>query len=183
MPVLRAPSDPWVAGGLVLLAFLTFGTVFLYRSAPQSVAEARSRGWVAVRPSAFQPRIARADERSRAAVAAASNGDTVGAVREYAAAAEEAWTARGLASNDAERATATELWAGLTLDRAGLMLRTASAPWWRRDNDTMLREALASVQRVTTVPTTAATRQRASTLAAEIQRKLQPGPLEWIPRR
>jgi hypothetical protein len=183
MRALRAPSDPWVAGGLILLSFLTVGTVLLYRSAPQSVAEARSRGWVAVRPSAFQPRIARAGERARAAVAAAAAGDTLGAVREYAAAAAEAWTARGLASAEAERATATELWAGLTLDRAGLMLRSASAPWWRGDNDPMLREALASAKRVTAVPTTAATRQRAATLAGEIQRKLQPGPLEWIPRR
>ncbi|HEX2095706.1 MAG TPA: hypothetical protein VHG28_25130 [Longimicrobiaceae bacterium] len=172
-----------MSGGLVLLALLTVGVVLLYRSAPQSVAEARSRTWVAVRPSAYAPRIARAEGQVRTARAAAETGDTASAVRGYAAGAEEAWTARGLASTDAERATATELWATALLDRADLMLRAASSPWWRRDDDAMLRDALASMERVRATPASPAAHRRADALAREIRRQLQPGPLEWIPRR
>ena len=174
--------DPWVAAGLALLALLTIGVVLLYRSAPQSVAEARSRTLVAVRPSAFEPRFARAEERARAARAAVAAGDTAAAVREYVVAAEEAWNARGLAEDDAERGRATDLWAGAVLDRAGIMLQAASSPWWRRDDNPVLQQALTSVERVQSVPTSPAVRQRADRLAADLRTKLRPGPLEWLPR-
>ncbi|HEX7239316.1 MAG TPA: hypothetical protein VF263_03540, partial [Longimicrobiaceae bacterium] len=170
-----ADRDPWVVGGLVLLALLTLGSVLLYRSAPQSVAEARSRSWVAVRPSAFAPRFARAGERARAAAAALASGDTAAAVREYAVAAVEAEQARALAGSDAERAAAAELWAAALLDRAGLMLGAAASPWWRRDDDPALREALASVERVRAAPVRPATRARADALAESLRRQLRPG--------
>jgi hypothetical protein len=175
--------DPWVGGGLALLALLTVGALLLYRSAPQSVAEARTRTLVAVRPSAFQPRIARAEERERAAAAALASGDTAAAAREYTAAAEAAWSARELASDSAESGVATEVWARAILDRSALLLTAASSPWWRRDDDATLREALAAVERVLAVSTSPATRQRAEALASDLRTKLRPGPLEWIPRR
>ena len=34
--------DPWVIGGLLLLALLSVGAVMVYRSAPQTLAEART---------------------------------------------------------------------------------------------------------------------------------------------
>jgi hypothetical protein len=157
-----AVRDPWVGGGLALLALLTVGMVLLYRGEPQTVAEARTGAMVAVRPSAFQPRIA---------------------VREYAAAAEQAWSARGFASDSAETTSATELWADAVLDRSALMLAAASSPWWRRDDDAALQDALAQVERVLAVPTSPAARQRAQALAEAIRAKLRPGPLEWLPRR
>lgn len=174
--------DPWVGGGLVLLALLTLGVVLVYRSAPQSVAEARSRTLVAVRPSAFEPRVARAEERMQAARDALASGDTASAMREYVVAAEQAWSARELAGDGAERSRATELWAGAVLDRAGIMLQAASSPWWRRDDNPVLQEALTAVERVQSVPTSPAVRQRADRLATELRSKLRPGPLEWLPR-
>jgi hypothetical protein len=174
--------DRWVAGGLALLAALTLGTLLLYRGAPQSVAEARSRTWVAVSPDAYTPRIARANERLRAAAAAAQAGDTASAVRVYATAAEEARAAGENAETEPDRRAAVELWARALLDRAELMLRAGDAPWWRRDDEAILREALASVERVATAPTMPETRARAEGLAQALRRKLRPGPLEWIPR-
>lgn len=178
-----ALRDPWVAGGLALLFLLSVGTVAVYRTAPQSVAEARARSMVAVRPSAFAPRIARAEERARTAAAAAASGDSAAALEGYAAAAGEAWAARELAADSAESAAATELWAGAVLERAAMMLAAASSPWWRRDDDPALRDALAESERVLAVPTSGATRARAEALAAAIRTKLRPGPLEWLPRR
>ncbi|HEX2188938.1 MAG TPA: hypothetical protein VHG51_08585 [Longimicrobiaceae bacterium] len=178
-----ALRDPWVGGGLALLFLLTAGTVVLYRSAPQTVAEARTRSMVAVRPSAFTPRIARAEELARAAAAAAASGDSAAAMQGWAAAAGEAWSARELAADSSETAAATGLWAGAVLERSALMLAAASSPWWRRDDDAALRDALAETERVLAVPTSPATRARAGALAARIRDKLRPGPLEWLPRR
>jgi len=175
--------DPWVGGGLALLALLTVATVLLYRGEPQSVAEARTGAMVAVRPSAFAPRIAAAEERARAAEAASVFGDTLAALREYAAAAGQAWSARGFAADTAETMAATELWADAVLDRSALMLAAASSPWWRRDDDAVLLDALAQVERVLAVPTSPPTQQRAQALADAVRAKLRPGPLEWLPRR
>jgi hypothetical protein len=183
MPDTAGVRDPWVGGGLALLALLTVATVLLYRGEPQSVAEARTGAMVAVRPSAFAPRIAAAGERVRAAEAASTSGDTVAALREYAAAAGQAWSARGFASDTAETMAATELWADAVLDRSALMLAAASSPWWRRDDDAALQDTLAQVERVLAVPTSPPTRQRAQTLADAVRAKLRPGPLEWLPRR
>jgi len=178
----EARRDPWVAGGVVLLALLTLGAVLLYRSGPQSVAEARSRSWVAVRPDAFGPRVGRAEERLGAAASSLQAGDTAAAMSAYASAAEAATAARDHAETDAQRGAATELWARAVLDRAALMLRAADTPWWRRDNDPLLQEALTEVERVVATPTAPATRVRAGEMAEALRRKLRPGPLEWLPR-
>jgi hypothetical protein len=170
-------------GGLVLLAALTLGVLLLYRGAPQSLAEARSRSWVAVRPDAYGPRIARANERLRTASAALQAGDTATALQAYATAAGEAWTAREHTEKEEERRAAGDLWGRIVLDRAELMLRAADTPWWRRDDDGLLREALASVERVAAGPASPATRARAEGLAQALRRKLRPGPLEWLPQR
>ena len=174
--------DPWVRPGLALLAVLTVLALFLYRAAPQSASEVRSSTWVAVSPDAFTPRMARARERVRAALQARAAGDTAGAVARYAEAEGEAWSARERASDTTQAVMATELWAGVVLDRAELMLTAGATPWYRGDDDQLLREALAAVQRVQSVPTTPQTRQRAATLAERIQRQLRTGPLEWLPR-
>lgn len=174
--------DPWVMPGLVLLAVLTVAVALLYRGAPQTAAEVGSRTWVAVAPDAFTPRVSRARERVQAAMRAAAAGDTAGAIARYAEAEAEAWTARQNAGDAVQAATATELWATATLDRAELMLAAGAAPWYRGDNTQLLQEAKAAVQRVGSVPLAPATRTRAAALLANIERKLRPGPLEWIPR-
>jgi hypothetical protein len=174
--------DPWVIPGLALLAVLTAAAILIYRGAPQSAAEVGGRTWVAIAPDAFTPRVSRARERVQSALRAAAAGDTAGAIARFAEAEAEAWTARENAGDSVQAATATELWASATLDRAQLMLRAGAAPWYRGDNTQLLREALAAVQRVRSVPTTVATRTRANAVVAQIERQLRPGPLEWIPR-
>jgi hypothetical protein len=77
---------------------------------------------------------------------------------------------------------ATEFWAGIALDRAGLMLAGGATPWYRGDNDQMLTDALTIAQRVRAAPVSSTTRQRADELIARIQRQLRTGPLEWLPR-
>jgi len=174
--------DPWVRPGLALLAALTLVVALLYRGAPQSAAEVGGRTWVAIAPDAFTPRVARARERVQAALRAAAAGDTAGAIARYAEAESEAMIARQNAGDSTQAATATELWASATLDRAELMLRAGAAPWYRGDDQQLLKEAQAAVQRVLTVPLAPATRTRAAAVAARIERQLRPGPLEWIPR-
>ena len=175
--------DPWVRPGLGLLAVLTLLAPLLYLASPQSAAEAASRGWVAVAPDAFTPRMARARERVEAALDATARGDTAAAIARYTEGEAEAWSARERAPTPERTTQATELWASMVLDRAGLMLRTGTAPWWRADNEQLLAEALAAVRRVQSVPTTPATRARAGRMAEEAQRRMRPGPLEWLPGR
>lgn len=190
-PAARPLRDPWVRPGLALLAALTALALVLYRNAPQSAGELRSRAWVAVAPDAFTPRVARARERAQAALRAKAAGDTAGAIARLAEAEQEAWSARELAlgagdegpaaADTARVRTATELWAGLVLDRAALMLEAGARPWYRGDDDQLLREALAAVDRVRAVPTSAALRARADGIAAQAERQLRAGPLELIP--
>lgn len=175
-------TDPWVRPGLVLLAALSVLAVFLYTTAPQSTAEVTRRGWVAVAPDAFTPRMARARERVEAAQDALARGDTAAALARFAEGEEEALSARERAG-DAERAArAAELWAGIALDRAELMLSAGTAPWWKADDTQLLTDALAIVDRVVGIVPAGPVRQRADRLAAEIRRRQRPGPLEWIPR-
>ncbi len=174
--------DPWVRPGLASLAVLTLLVVFLYRGAPQSAAEVRGSAWVTLSPDAFTPRISRARERVAAALRAGAAGDTAAALARYAEAAEEAWNARGRAASPEQTAMATELWAGTVLDHAELMLRAGNRPWYRGDDDQLLREALEAVRRVSAAPVSAAAKQRADALATQVERQLRPGPLEWIPR-
>jgi hypothetical protein len=174
--------DPWIVPGAVSLAVLTVLSVLLYTSAPQSAAEVTRSTWVAVSPDAFTPRMARARERVSAALRAAAAGDTAGAVARYAEAEEEAWTARERTADSAQARQATELWAAATLDRAELMLAAGATPWYRGDDDQLLRDALATVERVRRAPVAAPLRRRADALAQRIERQLRPGPLEWLPK-
>ena len=175
--------DPWVLPGLVLLAALTVAAALLYRGAPQSAGEVRSAAWVSVAPDAVTPRIGRARERLAAALRARAAGDTAGALARYAEAEEEALSAQSRAQDPARAAEAGELWAGVALDRAELLLTLGGRPWYRGDDDQRLNEALALARRVQAAPVSAQTRQRAQALAGRIDRQLRTGPLEWLPPR
>ena len=175
--------DRWVLPGLAALVVLTLLAVYVYASQPQSASEVGGRAWVAVAPDAYTPRIARARERLKAGQDAAAAGDTAAAIARYAEAEEEALSARERAGTPERASEAAELWAGVALDRAGLMLGAGATPWYRGDNDQMLRDARAIVQRVRAAPVSAPAKQRAKALEGRIQRQLRTGPLEWLPGR
>jgi hypothetical protein len=175
--------DPWVLPGLALLLVLTILVLYLYASQPQSPSEVGGRAWVALAPDAYTPRVSRARERVKAALDAAAAGDTAAAIARYSEAEEEALSARERAGTPERAAEAAELWAGIALDRAGLMLAAGATPWYRGDDDQLLRDAAAVVQRVRAAPVSAPTKQRADALAARIERQLRAGPLEWLPGR
>jgi hypothetical protein len=156
--------------------------VLLYHAAPQSAAEVGTGALVAVAPDAFTPHLSRARERLDAAQRARAGGDTAGAIARLAEGEEEALAARQRASDSTQTRTATELWANVVLDRAELMLASGAGPWYRMDNDQVLKEALAAVNRAQEAPLSPATRARAAGLDEKIRRQLRPGPLEWIPR-
>lgn len=184
-PAPAAPSglrDPWVRPGLALLAVATVLAALLYRAAPQSAAEVRTGALVAVAPDAFTPHLSRARERVDAAQRARAAGDTAGAIARLAEGEEEALAARQRASDTTQTRTATELWAGMVLDRAELMLASGARPWYQADNDQVLTEALAAVRRAQEAPLAPATRARAAALDEKIRRQLRPGPLEWLPK-
>jgi hypothetical protein len=174
--------EPWVRPGLLFLAVATVAWVWLYAVAPQSAGELRDQAWVAVAPDAVTPPLARARERLSAAGRALAAGDTAAALARYAEAESEAWSARQSAGAAPSGAAATEVWAGAVLDRAALLLASGARPWYRGDDDTLLREAQSAVSRVRGVPTSPETRRRADELTALIQQQLRPGPLEWLPR-
>jgi len=170
-----------VLPGLALLLVGTVFAVLLYRAAPQSAAEVRSSALVAVAPDAFTPHLARARERVNAAQRARAAGDTAGAIARLAEGEQEALAARQRASDSTQTRTSTELWANVVLDRAELMLSSGAGPWYRMDNDQVLKEALAAVTRAQEAPLAPATKQRAAALDERIRRQLRPGPLEWLP--
>jgi hypothetical protein len=175
--------DPGVLPGLALLFVLTGAVAYLYASQPQSASEVGGRAWVALSPDAFTPRISRARERVKAGQDAAARGDTAAAIARFAEAEEEALTARERAGTPERAAQAAELWAGIALDRAGLMLGAGATPWYRGDDEQLLRDAAAIAQRVRAAPVAAATKQRAEALTQRIDRQLRPAPLEWLPGR
>jgi hypothetical protein len=175
--------DPWVRPGLALLVVLTVLVGILYANQPQTAAEVSGRAWVALSPDAYTPRISRARERVKAGQDAALAGDTAAAIARYAEAEEEALSARERAGTPERAAEAAEIWAGIALDRAGLMLAAGATPWYRGDNDQQLRDAKAVAERVRIAPVSAPTKQRARQLMQRIDRQLRTGPLEWIPGR
>lgn len=176
-----AHRDPWAVGGTVLLAVLSAVVIVLYRSAPQSVAEARTGLAVAARPDAFGPRLARAEQELAAALDAREAGADSAAALGFAAATRHGWAARRLASDRAERREATAIWAQAMLELAELMRAAGSESWWRGDDEEELRRALELVHRVLAVSTVPATRRRAAELRDRIQDELRPGPLEDLP--
>ena len=164
-------NDPWALAGLALLALLTLGVVALYRAAPQSLEQARTGALVAARPDAFDPRLARAEERLRGAGEAADRGEDSVAVGAYAEAAEHAAAARA----------ATEVWAGALLGWAEVLRRRGTGQGIRPDDEATLREALALVDRVLAGSPSPGLRGRAEAARDEIRRQLRIGPLEWLP--
>lgn len=174
----RVRRDPWLAGGLALLLLLSAGVVALYRSAPQSVAEVRTETWLATRPSAFGPNLARAEERLRAASAAPDDSSAIAALTE---AAEAAWRARGLAADSAEAERATAVWGAALLDWAERVRVAGTGVGLRADDDPLLQRALALVESALTVPLPPPLAARAAAMREEIRRQLRPGPLEWLP--
>jgi hypothetical protein len=181
-PDVERLREPWVLPGLIALVAITAGWIWLYSVAPQSAGELRDRTWVAVAPDAVTPPLARARERLSAASRALATGDTAAALARYAEAEAEAWSARQSAGGSEAGAAATEVWSGALLDRAELLLASGGRPWYRGDDDTLLREARSAVQRVQSVPTSPATSLRARRLRERIDQQLRPGPLEWLPR-
>lgn len=170
--------DPWVVAGLVALTALSAGVVGLYRSAPQSVEQVRTRTWLAARPDAYAPNLARARESLRRAESTAV--DSVAAA-EYAAAAEHAWRARGLAATPQEAGDATGAWGEALLGWAERLRTAGTGTGLRSDENETLRQALALVNRVLAVQTPPPVRARAEALRDQLERQLRPGPLEWLP--
>lgn len=176
----RFTTDPWTAAGLALLALLTVGTAALYRVAPQSVAQVRTRAWVAARPNAYEPRMSRARDRLQAAAEATSDSAAASA---FASAAENAWRARGVAEGEAEAEAATALWAQALLGWAERLREAGTGTGLRPDDEETLRQALSLVERVRSVPTPPAVTREAESLHDRIRRQLRVGPLEWLPLR
>lgn len=184
-PAPRAASglrDPGVIPGLAMLAALTVLAILLYRAAPQSAAEVRAGALVVVAPDAFTPHLSRARERIAASQRARAAGDTAGAIARLAEGEDEALQARQRANDSTQVRTSTELWANIVLDRAELMLGSGTGPWYRADNNAVLREALAAVERARGVSLSPQTASRAAALEERIRRQLRPGPLELLPR-
>lgn len=173
-------NDPWTLGGLVLLALLSVGVVQLYRSAPQSVAEARDRTVLAARPDAFSPRMARAEEWLRVAQAAGPAEDSL-AFSAYEAAVGEAVRASEAAGDEERRGRARELWARAVLGWADRLRVAGTGVGVRPDDDATLRRALRMVDQVLSSTPSDATARRAAALRARIERQLRVGPLEWLP--
>ena len=166
----------------MLLATLTLLVVLLYRSAPQSVSEASTESWLAARPNAVAPHLARARERLAYGSAQLAAGNDSTALAADSAAAESAWRARSLADDGTARTEATTLWGEAILAWAEILRRRGTGAGLRPDDDATLRRARALVDRALAVALPETLRQRATVLRAEIDRELRLGPLEWLPR-
>jgi hypothetical protein len=169
-------------GGLVLLALLSIGAVALYRSAPRTLAEARTESWLAARPNAVGANLARARERMDASARESQAGNDSLAALADSAAAEHAWRAVTLASDANQRREALALWSESMLHRAAMLRALGTGAGFRPDDDATLRRALDLVVRVDSISPFPAARARADSLRGEIERQLRPGPLEWLPR-
>lgn len=180
MRITLLTRDPWLTAGLALLAALSVAVVLLYRSAPQSVREARTQTWLAARPGAFEPNLARAEERLRAAAAAP---DDSAAVEALSGAAELAWRARELAADSAQLDRATGVWARAMLDWAERLRVAGTGAGLRSDDEPLLQRALALVASARAVPLPPPLAARAAALEDRIRRQLRLGPLEWLPLR
>lgn len=176
----RMRNDPWTAAGIALLMLLSAGVVQLYRSAPQSAAQARTGMMVAAMPNRFEPRLARAEERLRAAEATPAGDDSV-AIVAFREAAVEAARATEAASDDAERTRAREVWATAVLGWADRVRVLGTGRGIRPDDDSLLQQALRLADQVIASRAGPPARQRAQALRETIRRQLRVGPLEWLP--
>jgi hypothetical protein len=177
------PRDPWVIGGVAALALLSLAAVLLYRSAPQSVGEVGTETWLAARPNAAAPHLARARQQLDAAAAHLAAGRDSAALAADSLAAEYAWRARELSGDPAEQAEAVALWGQGVLQWAEILQRQGTGAGLRPDDNDTLRRALQLSERGLSAPLPPALRTRAEQLRAELQRQLRPGPLEWLPQR
>lgn len=174
--------DFWLIGGLVLLVVLSLGAVLVYRSAPRTIAQARTESWLAARPNAVGANLARGRERlERAAQEAAAGNDSAAAAIDSVA-AEHGWRAASLAATRQERREGLSLWAAATLHRAEMLRIRGTGTGLRPDDDPTLRRALDLVVRVDSIASDGATRARADSLRLVIERQLRLGPLEWLPQ-
>lgn len=178
----QSPVDRWLVAGLVLLAVLSVAALLLYRSAPRTLAEARTGSWVAAAPNTAAANLARGRERFERAIEAAAAGNDSAAIALDSVAAEHAWRAGEAATDDAARRDAAELWAATTLHRADLLRLRGTGTGLRPDDNTILREALDLVTRVDSLSPLPEAQVHADSLRALIERQLRPGPLEWLPR-
>lgn len=178
----RPPRDSLVVGGLLLLAALTMGGVVVYATAPRTLAEAGTGSWLAARPNAAGPHLARARERlERARQASAAGNDSVAAAIDSVAAAH-AWRAATLADNAADQREGLALWAAATLHQADMLRLLGTGVGLRPDHDPTLRRALALVLSVDSISPDRQARARADSLRRVIERQLRLGPLEWLPQ-
>lgn len=185
-PVSEAPRrrdrDPVVLGGLLLLAVLSLGALMVYASAPRTLAEAGTGSWLAARPNAAGPHLARARERLQRAQQEASAGNDSLAAAIDSVAADHGWRAATLAETAADQREGLALWTAATLHRAEMLRIMGTGVGLRPDDDPTLRRALALVLRVDSISPDRRARARADSLRGVIERQLRPGPLEWLPR-
>jgi hypothetical protein len=183
LPVAYLSRDPWTVAGLAVLATLTLLVLLLYRSAPQSVSEASTESWLAARPNAVAPQLARARERLAYGSAQLAAGNDSIALLADSVAAESAWRARSLAEDGVRRTEATTLWGEAVLAWAEILRRQGTGAGLRPDDDATLRRARELVDRALAVALPATLRTRATALRDELDQELRLGPLEWLPRR
>lgn len=171
-----------MVGGLLLLAALSLGAVLVYGTAPRTLAEAGTGSWLAARPNAAGPHLARARERLERAQQESLAGNDSAAAAIDSVAAAHAWRAATLAGNAADQREGLALWAAATLHRADMLRLLGTGVGLRPDDDRTLRRALTLVLRVDSISPDRRARARADSLRRVIERQLRPGPLEWLPQ-
>lgn len=178
-----APArDPVLIGGLLLLALLTVAAVIVYATAPRTLAEAGTGSWLAARPNAAGPHLARGRERfERARQEAAAGNDSTAAALDSVA-ADHGWRAATVAENAADQRAGLALWTEATLHRADVLRVMGTGVGLRPDDDPTLRRALGLTLRVDSISPDPRARARADSLRRVIERQLRPGPLEWLPQ-
>lgn len=173
--------DPWVRGGVALLAVLSVLSVMLYRSAPGSLGEARARVLSSALPNAFGPQLAQARERLSAGRSETKAGRDSTALLAFEEAIRAAGAAWELAGDERQAGTAIAVWAEANVESAATLLRMGTGAGLRPDDDEVLEAALARVRAVVAAPVDSAGQERAMELQRRIQRQLRTGPLEWLP--
>lgn len=179
----RLQEDRLGLAALTLLVLLTLGVVQLYRSAPQSLAEAGARSLLVARPDAFAPRAARAEDLLLNAERQASSGEDSIAVQSFLAAEEQADRALQVADTGAARQQAVDLLARALLGRARIAGRTASERGLRPDDREGLATALLVVDSALALGPSAPVRTAGEGLRSELRRERRIGPFEWLPNR
>jgi hypothetical protein len=147
------------------------------------VSEASTESWLAARPNAVAPHLARARERLAYATGQLAAGNDSLALAADSAAAESAWRARSLADGAQERAEATALWGEAILAWAEILRTRGTGAGLQPDDDATLRRARELVDRSGSVELAVPQRARADSLRNGIDRQLRIGPLEWLPQR